>query len=86
MISGKAFDMLAQVRSAPVVHDLADALDVLATLKQSAVPMALVHDEYGNMKALSRRPTFWRQSRASFAPMPTMKVLSWYSERMDPGF
>jgi putative hemolysin len=52
MISGKPFDMRAHVRSAPVVHDLADALDVLATLKQSAVPMALVHDEYGNFEGI----------------------------------
>jgi putative hemolysin len=40
------------VRPAPVVHDVADALDVLATLKQAVVPMALVHDEYGNFEGI----------------------------------
>jgi putative hemolysin len=52
MLSGKPFDMRAHVRSAPVVHDLADALDVLTTLKQSVVPVALVHDEYGNFEGI----------------------------------
>ena len=40
------------MRTAPIVHDQADALDVLATLKQSDVPMALVHDEYGHFEGI----------------------------------
>ncbi|TIX64447.1 MAG: DNA-binding protein, partial [Mesorhizobium sp.] len=40
------------VRTAPIVHDQADALDVLSTLKESNVPMALVHDEYGHFEGI----------------------------------
>ena len=40
------------VRNAPIVHDQADALDVLTTLKESAVPVALVHDEYGHFEGI----------------------------------
>ncbi|TIX01696.1 MAG: CBS domain-containing protein, partial [Mesorhizobium sp.] len=34
------------------VHDQADALDVLQKLKESDVPMALVHDEYGHFEGI----------------------------------
>jgi len=34
------------------VHDQADALDVLTTLKESDVPVALVHDEYGHFEGI----------------------------------
>ncbi|TGR16198.1 CBS domain-containing protein, partial [Mesorhizobium sp. M8A.F.Ca.ET.197.01.1.1] len=37
---------------APIVHDQADALDVLQKLKESDVPMALVHDEYGHFEGI----------------------------------
>jgi putative hemolysin len=47
MLARKPFDPRAFVRAAPIVHDNADALDVLATLRQAEVPVALVHDEYG---------------------------------------
>ncbi|MDJ1159291.1 hemolysin family protein [Chelatococcus sp. SYSU_G07232] len=40
------------VREAPVVIDTLDALDVLERLKASPVPMALVHDEYGNFEGI----------------------------------
>ncbi|MBX3598496.1 MAG: HlyC/CorC family transporter [Rhizobiaceae bacterium] len=52
MLAGKAFDVRKHVREAPIVHDQADALDVLTTLKGSAVPMALVHDEYGHFEGI----------------------------------
>ena len=52
LLERKAFDPRAFVRPAPIVHDNADALDVLATLRQAAVPMALVHDEYGVFEGL----------------------------------
>ena len=35
-----------------IVHDQADALDVLATLRESDTPMALVHDEYGHFEGI----------------------------------
>ena len=52
MLERKSFDPRAFVRPAPIVHDNADALDVLATLRQADVPMALVHDEYGVFEGL----------------------------------
>jgi putative hemolysin len=52
ILSGRTFDPANHVRPAPIVHDQADALDVLATLKESDVPMALVHDEYGHFEGI----------------------------------
>ena len=40
------------VRPAPIVHDTADALDVLAILREASVPVALVHDEYGHFEGI----------------------------------
>ncbi|BCH23765.1 DNA-binding protein [Mesorhizobium sp. L-8-10] len=51
-LSGQPFEPRKYVRSAPIVHDQADALDVLATLKESDVPVALVHDEYGHFEGI----------------------------------
>jgi putative hemolysin len=47
LISRQAFEPREHVRKAPIVHDNADALDILTVLKEAEVPMALVHDEYG---------------------------------------
>jgi len=52
MAGRQAFDIEALVLTAPIVHDNADALDVLATLKEAEVPMALVHDEYGDFEGV----------------------------------
>lgn len=52
VLAGQPFDPRQHVRPAPIVHDQADALDVLATLKDSDVPMALVHDEYGHFEGI----------------------------------
>lgn len=46
------FDLADFVRAAPIVHDNADALDVLTTLKEANMPMALVHDEYGDFEGI----------------------------------
>jgi putative hemolysin len=40
------------IRSAPVVPDTLDALAALKVLRDSDVPMALVHDEYGHFEGL----------------------------------
>lgn len=45
-------DLRAHVLSAPIVHDVADALAVLGTLREAEVPMALVHDEYGHFEGV----------------------------------
>ena len=52
LLAGKPFDLRGFVRKAPVIHDNSDALDALATLKRAAVPMALVHDEYGHFEGV----------------------------------
>lgn len=52
LLAGRPFDLRKHVRTAPIVHDQADALDVLSTLKESEVPMALVHDEYGHFEGI----------------------------------
>lgn len=51
-LAGHPFDIRKHVRLAPIVHDQADALDVLAKLRESDVPMALVHDEYGHFEGI----------------------------------
>ncbi|HVG50014.1 MAG TPA: hemolysin family protein [Xanthobacteraceae bacterium] len=45
-------DVRAHVRPAPTVSDTADALDVVNIIKQSAVHIALVHDEYGHFEGI----------------------------------
>jgi putative hemolysin len=39
-------------RTAHVVPDTAEALEILSTLRSAEVPMALVHDEYGHFEGL----------------------------------
>jgi putative hemolysin len=52
LLAGKALDPRKYVRAAPIVHDQADALDVLTRLKEADMPMALVHDEYGHFEGV----------------------------------
>lgn len=52
LLAGKKLDPRRVVRAAPIVHDHADALDVLTTLRAADVPMALVHDEYGTFEGI----------------------------------
>jgi putative hemolysin len=52
LLAGKPLDVRAHVRTAPVVLDNAEALDVLTALKGSPVPMGLVHDEYGHFEGI----------------------------------
>jgi putative hemolysin len=52
LLNGERLDVRAYVREAPVVPDTLDALDVLNTLKNADVPMALVHDEYGHFEGI----------------------------------
>ncbi len=49
---GEHVDLRAFVRQAPVVPDRIDALEALNVLREAAVPMALVHDEYGHFEGL----------------------------------
>ena len=52
LLEGRPLDLEALMRQAPVVPDQMDAMDALETLRDAAVPMALVHDEYGHFEGL----------------------------------
>ena len=52
LLRGEPLDVRAHIRKAPVVPETMDALDVLAVLRDAEVPMALIHDEYGDFEGL----------------------------------
>lgn len=52
LLAGEPFDLRRHTRQAPIAHDQADALDVLTLLRESEVPVALVHDEYGHFEGI----------------------------------
>jgi len=51
-LSGQPLDVRAHVEVAPVIPDTADALTALDVLRMAAVPVALIHDEYGHFEGL----------------------------------
>lgn len=51
-LAGRPFDIRTRVHPATIIPDSADALDVLERLRAAAIPMALVHDEYGAFQGL----------------------------------
>lgn len=52
ILAGRTFEVRSHIRKAPIVPETMDALDVLAVLRDAEVPMALIHDEYGNFEGL----------------------------------
>ncbi len=52
LLSGKPLDVRRHIRTAPIVPDATDALDVLRVLREADVPMALIHDEYGDFEGI----------------------------------
>ncbi len=52
ILSGRGCDVRGLVRKAPIVPETLDALDALSVLRDAEVPMALIHDEYGNFKGV----------------------------------
>jgi putative hemolysin len=52
MTSEAPLDVRAHLRQAPIIPDTTDALDVLETLRDAEVPMALIHDEYGHFEGV----------------------------------
>jgi putative hemolysin len=52
LLAGKPFEIGAYIRKAPVIPETSDALGVLAVLRDAEVPMALIHDEYGDFEGL----------------------------------
>jgi putative hemolysin len=51
-LSGRAPDIRALVRDAPIIPETVDARDVVAILRDSAVHLGLVHDEYGTFQGM----------------------------------
>ena len=52
LIRGKPLKIREHMRQAPSVPDISEALDALQVLRNSEVPMALVHDEYGHFEGI----------------------------------
>lgn len=52
LIDGRPLDLRVLARPAPVIPDLLDAMDALATLRDADIPIALVHDEYGHFEGI----------------------------------
>lgn len=52
LLAGQPYEPRKHMRNAPIAHDQADALDVLTTLREAEVPVALVHDEYGHFEGI----------------------------------
>jgi len=52
VLEGRVLDLNHLCRAAPVIPDLMDAMDALAVLRASDVPLALVHDEYGHLEGI----------------------------------
>jgi putative hemolysin len=51
-LEGRPIELGKLCRKAPVIPDLMDAMDALAVLRNSEVPLALVHDEYGHLDGI----------------------------------
>lgn len=52
LLEGRALDLRALSRKAPVIPDVMDAMDALGVLRSAEVPLALVHDEYGHLDGI----------------------------------
>ena len=52
LIEGRPLDLRALARPAPVLPDMLDAMDALASLRDATIPIALVHDEYGHFEGI----------------------------------
>jgi putative hemolysin len=52
LLAGEELDLRKHIRTAPIIPDTLYALDALSLLRESEVPMALVHDEYGHFEGV----------------------------------
>ena len=51
-LEGRPIDLRMLMKPAPIVPDQLDAMDAMNVLRDSDVPMAFVHDEYGHFEGL----------------------------------
>jgi len=52
LLAGEPIDLRALTKPAPIVPDQLDAMDAMTVLRDSEVPMAFVHDEYGHFEGI----------------------------------
>lgn len=52
LLTGQPLDIRTFIRQAPIVPDTMDAMRVLDTLRNSEVPILLIHDEYGHFEGV----------------------------------
>jgi putative hemolysin len=52
LLTEKPIDLRGLMKPAPIVPDQIDAMDAMTVLRDSEVPMAFVHDEYGHFEGL----------------------------------
>jgi len=52
LLTDRPIDLRALMKPAPIVPDQIDAMDAMTVLRDSEVPMAFVHDEYGHFEGL----------------------------------
>ena len=52
LLTDRPIDLRALMKPAPIVPDQLDAMDAMNVLRDSEVPMAFVHDEYGHFEGL----------------------------------
>jgi putative hemolysin len=52
LLKEEPIDLRALMKPAPVVPDQIDAMDAMTVLRDSEVPMAFVHDEYGHFEGI----------------------------------
>jgi len=52
LLSGRPLDVKGHVRKAPIIPETTNALDTLELLRDAEVPVALIHDEYGDFEGL----------------------------------
>jgi putative hemolysin len=52
VLEGRPLSVRELMKSAPVIPDVMDAMEVLAVLRSAEVPLALVHDEYGHLDGI----------------------------------
>ncbi len=52
MIRGDPLDLRVLARPAPILPDVIEAVEALTLLRDSAIPVALVHDEFGHFEGI----------------------------------